>query len=161
MIDQLEQQRPMRRRRVQTAETRERIRRALLGRKHTDERRKNISDALAGRALSDDHRAACSRAQTGRVVTAETGAKISAAKKKGRKPRPLTRESRIALSVALTGRIFSQQHRRRLSEAVTGLKVGHKWIINLTTSRERLLPYDEAADLVATGSWRFGRRRRS
>jgi hypothetical protein len=42
--------------------------------------------------------------------------------------------------------------------AATGLKVGFRWIVSLRTSRERHLPAEEAADLVAAGRWRWGRR---
>jgi hypothetical protein len=149
---------PVRRHRAALSpETREKIRLTLLGRKHTDERRQNISDALTGRSLSDKHRAACSRAQMGRVVSDGTRAKISEANR-GRKPRPLTRNERLNLSIALQGRIFTEEHRGNLSEAVTGLKVGNRWITGLVTSQERHLPAGEAAVLVATGKWRWGRR---
>lgn len=137
--------------------TREKIRQRLLGRKYTDQRRRNISDALAGRTLSDAHRAACSRAQSGRVVTEETRKKISAANA-GRKLRPLTDRERVARSIAMTGRIFTESHRRNLSESQVGLKVGFRWIVSVRTAWERHLPADEAADLVATGRWRWGRR---
>jgi hypothetical protein len=102
-----------RNRKPQSLETREKIRRALLGRKHNDDRRKNISEALTGRSLSDEHRA--SRGQMGRLVSEATRAKISGANK-GRKPRPRTRKQRLALSIALSNRTFTEEHRANLSE---------------------------------------------
>jgi hypothetical protein len=58
----------------------------------------------------------------------------------------------------MMARIFTEGHRRNLTEAVTGLKVDFKWIVNVRTTRERHPPAEEAADLVATGGWRWGRR---
>jgi hypothetical protein len=147
----------IRNRRLLSPETREKIRLALLGRKHTDERRQNISNALTGRRLSEEHRAACSRTHLGRIVSVETRRKISAANA-GRKLRPLTHRERIARSKAMTGRIFTEDRRKSLSKAAMGLKVGFRWIVSLRTSRERHLPAGEAADLVATRRWRWGRR---
>jgi hypothetical protein len=58
----------------------------------------------------------------------------------------------------MKNRVFTEEHRENLSEAMTGLKVGHKWIVSVKSSRERLLPAQEAADLVATRRWVWGRR---
>jgi hypothetical protein len=145
----------VRNRRHHSPEARKRIGLALLRRKQSDDRRRNISDALTGRRLSDAHRAACSRGQLGRVVTDETRKKISVANA-GRKLRPLTHRERVARSIAMMGRVFTESHRRNLSEAVIGLKVGFRWIVSLRTTRERHLPAEEAADLVATGGWDAG-----
>ena len=147
----------VRNRNLLSPETREKIRMSLLGRKHTDERRQNISNALTGRRLSEEHRAACSRAHLGRIVSVETRRKISAANT-GRIQRALTHKELVARSIAMTGRIFTEEHRKSLSKAQVGLKVGFRWIVSLRTSRERHLPADEAADLVVTGRWRWGRR---
>jgi hypothetical protein len=67
-------------------------------------------------------------------------------------------KERVDRSIAMTGRIFTVGHRRNLSETVTGLKAGFKRIVSLSAIRERHLPPGEAADLVATGKWRWGRR---
>jgi hypothetical protein len=147
----------VRNRRSQSPETRQKIRMALQGRKHTDERRENNRRSHLGRPLSDAHRAACSRGRLGRVVSDETRRKISAANT-GRKQRPLTHKELVARSIAMTGRIFTEEHCESLSESQVGLKVGFRWIVSLRTSRERHLPAGDAADLVATGRWRWGRR---
>jgi hypothetical protein len=147
----------VRNRRPRSPETREKIRTSLLGRKHSDERRRNISDALTGRRLSDEHRAACGLGQSGRIVSEDTRRKISVANT-GRKQRPMTHKELVARSIALTGRIFTERHRENLSESQVGLKVGFKWVTSLRTTQERHLAAGEAADLVATGRWRWGRR---
>jgi hypothetical protein len=110
------------RRKPQSPETREKIRLALLGRKHTDERRQNISDALTGRSLSDKHRAACSRAQMGRVVSDGTRAKISRANK-GRVYGPPSSERRAHQRRMMRNRVFTEEHRANLSEKWHGRDV--------------------------------------
>ena len=52
---------------------------AKSGHKLSAEHRQKLSDAHLGKTLSEEHRAILSEAQKGRVVTAETRAKISAA----------------------------------------------------------------------------------
>jgi hypothetical protein len=103
------------RRRPQSAETRERIRLSLLGRRHSDERRQNNSRAHAGRRLSDEHRAACSRAQMGRVVTDETRQKISEANR-GRVYGPPSPERRAHQRRMMRNRVFTEEHREKLCE---------------------------------------------
>jgi hypothetical protein len=66
---------------------------------------------MTGRRLSDAHRAARSRAQLGRVVGEATRKKISVANA-GRKLWPLTHRERVARSIAMMGRVFTESHRR-------------------------------------------------
>ena len=71
-----------------STERREKVRKALTGRKHTKESRQKMSDKLSGEnspkwgvPLSSETKAKLSKAHTGRVVSDEAKAKMSAAQK--------------------------------------------------------------------------------
>jgi hypothetical protein len=100
-------------RRHQTPETKEKIRRALLGRKHTEERRRNQSRAHLGKPLSLAHRQKLSAVLTGRVIPEETRRKISEANR-GRVYGPPSEERREHQRQMMKGRVFTEEHRENL-----------------------------------------------
>jgi hypothetical protein len=75
---------------------------------------------LRGRRLTPEHRAAISAGGTGRQVSAETRAKISSAQKGKPRPELLGRKLSDAGLERLRNRIFTDEHRRRISEAKRG-----------------------------------------
>jgi hypothetical protein len=110
----------------------------------SDETRKKISDGLTGKHLSTETRAKLSAALIG-------------------KPRPP--EIREKIRAGHKARGNSEQHLRRLHSVggrtgVAGrLNRGRRWVTDLSATEERYLPPEEAADLVSTLRWRWGRRR--
>lgn len=93
-----------------SAEHREKIRLAHLGRKHigwkkpkpcSDERKKNISRALCGRKLTEEHKRKIGQAQIGMWI----GRTISA-------------EQRAKISRALIGRKLTAMHKEKIAQGV-------------------------------------------
>lgn len=100
-------------------------------RKHlTDETKRKISVAKKGLRLSAETRRKMSQSRMGHPCSDETRAKISASKA-GWRPsaehlsrlhasnigRPVSEETRRKRSLSLRGRIFTDEHRRKISEA--------------------------------------------
>lgn len=108
---------------------------AGLGRKMPPEVRAKISAANKGRKLSAEHaeklrailrhrnaqpeQRAAGAAKKGRSPSAETRAKMSASAL-GRRRAPFSPEHRARLSAAASGRVFSEETRRKMSEAKRG-----------------------------------------
>lgn len=110
-----------------TIETREKLRQAGFGNKralgyhHTEEARRKIADANKGKILSEETKKRIAAGERGKFPTMlgkhhteEAKRKMSKAKK-GRK---MSLEQRGKLSITLTGRAFSPEHCKHLSEAV-------------------------------------------
>lgn len=125
--------------RTVTAETREKMRQAKLGKKLTPEHRKKIGDAHRGMKRSPETRARMSEAarrwyprpspsaetrakrsasMMGHIISAETRAKISAANR-GRKP-VITEERNRKASETLRRRIWRPEWSLAISAAKTG-----------------------------------------
>ncbi len=94
-------------------ETRERLRIAKTGTKHSDEPRRKMSDAHTGKTLTDEHRQHISEVTRGRKFSAEHRAKMGEA------------QARRWAKARENGPIqFSDEHRRKLSDAAKGKPKG-------------------------------------
>lgn len=124
------------------AEVREKIARALTGRKfppRSAETRRKQSEALKGRRLSDECRAKLSAAHKGKKVSDEARANMSAAQKR-RGPR--SEETREKIRRALTGRVVSEETRAKLrgrtvsDETRQRMRASHKGTLGKPCSEE-------------------------
>lgn len=135
-------------------ETRAKIGKGRLGKKHTEESkakmsaankgrvipeetRKKMSIANKGRPISDSHRQRISESKKGVPRSEETKRKLSEARK-GMRP---TEETRAKMSASQTGRKHSEESRRKISESRTGLKLSED-------SRKKLLETRKANRLM-------------
>ncbi len=109
-----------------SAETKRKMSEALKGRYISEKWRQKIAEALRGRQFSEEHKQKLSEAQKGekhhfygKHLSVEHRRKLSEANK-GNKPwntgHPPSEETKRKLSEVLTGRRFSEEHRRNLSE---------------------------------------------
>lgn len=96
---------------IQSQETRAKISAALLGVARPSRR---------GVKLSDDHRAKISAGGIGRTLSIETRAKISASQKGKPRPELVGRKMSEAGIERLRNRIFTEEHRHKISEAKKG-----------------------------------------
>lgn len=98
----------------------EQNRRVWTGRKHSDETRQKVSAAKLGVKMSDETRAKMSESHKGKPSPAlgyrhtKFTLALMSAQRRGRK---LSAKQRKNLSIALTGRVFSSEHRRNLGKA--------------------------------------------
>jgi hypothetical protein len=92
----------------------------LKNRIYTDEWRRNMSIAKmgkkTGRKLSESHRAALLNASLGRPKSAEARQKMSAA---ARLRPPMPESSKQKLRDLWKGRVFSEEHKRKISQGQT------------------------------------------
>jgi hypothetical protein len=109
-------------------ETREKIRRANLGKKSSEETRRKISAKSRERVHSEETKRKMSTAHKGKIVSAETREKISASnqarKAAGYVPRPLTDEEREKIGAAHRGKVVSEETRAKLRAFNLGRKKG-------------------------------------
>ena len=96
--------------------TKEKIRKASLGRVISPEQRTAISNALTGKPLSQETKEKLSAALKGRLVHPNT----TAAAIKARLGAKHTAETRAKISAATTGRTLSAEHKAKLTAAATG-----------------------------------------
>ena len=110
-----------------------------LGKKRTPEQLLRFSKAQKGRVITPESRAKISASLAGKPLPLETRAKISASLKGRAKPartaehcqkiaeratgRTRSEETKAAVSAKLKGREFSEEHRRKLSEAAKRRRV--------------------------------------
>jgi hypothetical protein len=114
------------------------------GTKHSAETCEKLRLALIGKSLSPEHRAKVSVALLGKPRSDDVRAKISA----GHKAKGETEHLRRLHSMG--GRIGGQ--------IVGRLNRGKRRVVNPMRNEERYLDPDEAADLVASRRWIWGRR---
>jgi hypothetical protein len=95
---------------MDSEETREKVRQAMLGRKMSPEWRAKISASRVGKPLSAATRAKMSRSHKGKTLPPETVAKAAAANR-GKKRTP---EQVAAMRARLTGRKLSPEHVAKL-----------------------------------------------
>ena len=115
-----------------SAKDRKKISDGRKGKKLSEETKRKISKALTGRKrppFSKETREAMSRGQRGKKGhTEESKKKISEANKGekngmyGKKRKPLTKEHKMAIIRALTGRIVTKETREKISKTNTGRK---------------------------------------
>ena len=110
----------------------------------SNETRAKISTALIGKPLSDEHRAKLSAALIGKHRPDAIRKKISDSHKALGETEHLRRLHSLGGRTGVAGR----------------LNKGKRWVAKPSSNEESYLSPDEVADLVATGSWRWGRRRR-
>ena len=116
-------------------ETREKLRKAMLGKKLSIETRQKISQANKGRIFSEETRAKISNAITGIKRSEETKQKVREAKlgtsltdehkrkiSEGNKGHAVSEETRRKISEANKGKHLSEETKRKLSE----INMGHK-----------------------------------
>lgn len=90
------------------ASVREKISKTMMGRK------------VPGRVLSEEHKKAISAGSQGRIVSQETRLKISRAQKGNPRPELIGRKISPAGIERLRNRVFTDDHRRKISEAKKG-----------------------------------------
>lgn len=121
-----------------TKSTREKIKKALTGRKLSEEHiqkltsrtisfetRMKLSKSLAGRKLSEEHKHKISQSQFGKKLTEEHKSKISKAHK-GKPKGPYDEKTKIKISMALKGKErkkrgpMSEELKKKISDARKG-----------------------------------------
>ena len=112
------------------------------GTKHSAETREKLRLALIGKPLSPEHRAKVSAALLGKPRPDDVRARISAGHKALGETEHLRRLHSMGGRTGVAGR----------------LNKGKRWVTTPKRNEERYLDPDEAADLVATRRWIWGRR---